>query len=163
MRPTSKWSCPGRGPQTLLSSTPPSHDFGSRDVDDGATGEQFFTIANAGTEPVTLSALTLTGDASSFERLALDFGPDCRPGTVIAVSSSCTVRVRFDPPTTGAKAATLTIESDAADLEVELSGTGIQTLLSSTPASHDFGSRDVDDGPTVDAVLLRSPTPGPRT
>ena len=58
------------------------------------------------------------------------------------------MRIRFDPATTGAKAATLTIDSDAPDLEVELSGTGTQTELSRTPPSLAFGSRDVDNGPT---------------
>ena len=57
--------------------------------------------------------------------------------------------MRFDPATTGAKSATLTVVSNAADVAVALTGTGTQTELSRSPATLAFGSRDVDDGPTA--------------
>ena len=138
----------GTGIQTLLSSTPASHDFVSRDVDDGPSAAQSSTITNAGTESVTLTDLVLSGDAAHFERLTGQAG-DCTTTTTLTAGQDCDVRFRFDPATTGAKAATLTVDSNAADVTADLSGTGIQTLLSPDPASVAFGSRDVDDGPSA--------------
>src|SRR3712207_5119753 len=63
--------------------------------------------------------------------------------------STCELRARFDPTTVGAKAATVTIDSNAPDETVTLGGTGIQTLLTRSPDTLSFGSRDVDDGATA--------------
>ena len=105
-------------------------------------------MTNSGDGPVTLSALTLSGDAAQFERLAGQAG-DCTTATVLAEDETCAVRVTFDPTSTGAKAATLTVASDADDVTVALTGTATQTELSRSPASLDLGSRDIDDGPTA--------------
>ncbi|HUR85361.1 MAG TPA: choice-of-anchor D domain-containing protein [Solirubrobacteraceae bacterium] len=97
--------------------------FGSRVVDGGPTAGQTSTVTNSGNAPVTLSALTLSADAADFERLTGSAG-DCTATTSLAPGETCDVRVRFDPSSTGAKAATLTIASDAPERTVALSGTG---------------------------------------
>ena len=122
--------------------------FAARDVDDGAAAAQTATITNSGSEPVTLTAVTLTGDTTQFARLTGATG-DCTTTTQLDAGESCTLRVRFDPTSTGAKTATLTVESNAAPVAVGLTGTGTQTALSRTPATLAFGARDVGAGPTA--------------
>ena len=137
-----------RVPNTEISSEPDSLAFGSRDIDDGPTATQSTTITNSGTETVSLAALTITGDTTHFARLTGAAG-DCGGTTVMQPGESCIVRLRFDPATVGAKAATLTITSNAPAITVGLTGTGIQTELTPTPATLAFGSRDIDEGPTA--------------
>ncbi len=134
-----------RVPRTEIAASPGSLTFGARDVDDGPTAVQSSTITNTGTEPVTLSALTLSGDAAHFARLTGDPG-DCTTSTALTPGQTCTVRLRFDPTTVGAKGATLNIASNAPPVTVGLGGSGIQTELSRAPASLAFAARDVDDG-----------------
>jgi hypothetical protein len=98
---------------------------------------------------VTLSAVTAGGaDAGEFERLTGQVG-DCAAAATLAATETCTVRVRFDPATTGAKGAVVTVASNAADVTVALSGTGVRTRLSRTPSSLSFDALDVDAGPSA--------------
>ncbi|MDQ5807419.1 MAG: choice-of-anchor D domain-containing protein, partial [Actinomycetota bacterium] len=139
----------GTGVQTQLSRSPAALAFGPRDVDDGPAGDQATTLTNAGTETVVLSGLALTGDSTQFTRLA-GLPGDCGATTQLTAGQTCSLRFRFDPTTTGAKAATLTVTSNAATLTVALSGSGTQTQLAVAPATLAFGSRDVDNGPAAD-------------
>ncbi|HEX8207625.1 MAG TPA: choice-of-anchor D domain-containing protein, partial [Solirubrobacteraceae bacterium] len=138
----------GRGTQTELTGAPATLTFGAKDIDEGATATQTSTITNTGSETVTFTALDMSGDATPFERMTGQAG-DCAADTVLAAGQSCALRVRFDPATTGAKAAAVTVESGAADEVVALTGTGTQTLLTRSPDTLAFGAQDVDDGPTL--------------
>jgi hypothetical protein len=61
---------------------------------------------------------------SQFQRVSGE-ATDCGPGTALAAGASCKVRVRFRPTSVGAKAAALTVVSNAGgDLVTPLSGTG---------------------------------------
>ena len=135
----------GAGTQTELSRTPPTLAFGLRDIDDGAAGDLTSTVANTGTQTVSLSGLTLTGDVTDFTRLTGAQG-DCSATTQLAPAQTCTVRFRFDPASIGAKTATLTVTSSASTMTIALTGTGIQTQLARSPAVVAFAARDVDDG-----------------
>ena len=135
--------------QTELSRGPTSLAFGSRDVDDGATAAQESTVTNSGNAPVTVTGVSVGGaDAAHFERLTGQ-GTDCTDTTTLAIGETCKVRARLDPSTVGAKSATITVSSNAPDVTVALSGTGIQTELSPSPTGLAFGSQDVDDGPAA--------------
>ncbi len=149
----------GTGTQSDLSPSPTALDFGSLDIDDGPAVSQNTTVTNSGTQPVTFSGLTITGDDGEFERLTGDTG-DCTITTTLAATETCDVRVRFDPTSTGARAATLTIASDTADRVIALTGAGMQTELSHGPSSLTFSSRDIDDGSSVaqDATVTNSGT-----
>jgi hypothetical protein len=136
----------GTGTQTELSG-PAGLTFGSRDVDDGPTSAQTATLTNSGTEPLTLSGVTVTGGgAGDFERLT-GLPGDCAVGTGLTAGQTCAVRVRFDPASTGAKDAVITVSSNAASVELQLGGSGIQTELSRAPAALAFGAREVDASP----------------
>ena len=138
----------GTGIQSDLSLDLAALPFGSIDIDDGATTSQASTLTNSGTEPITLSGLTLSEDDTQFERLTGNAG-DCTATSTLAAGDACDVRVRFDPTTTGAKAATLTVASSTPERTIALTGSGIQTALSPSPSALAFGPRDIDDGPTV--------------
>jgi hypothetical protein len=139
----------GTGTRTVLSRNPASLDFGAQDVDSGAGTPQVSTVQNSGEQPVTIGAVSLSGaDAGQFQRLT-DAGTDCKAGTQLAAGETCTVRVRFDPTATGAASATVTVSSNAPDVTIGLTGSGTKTALSRSPTVLQFGSRDIDDGPTA--------------
>ena len=71
---------------------------------------QTFTISNTGTSDLVVGASTLTGtDAAAF---AITSG---QAGFTIAPGGNNTIQVRFTPPTTGPKSATLSIPTNDAD------------------------------------------------
>jgi hypothetical protein len=69
-------------------------------------------LTNRSSSPITLSTLLFSGAAAADYSLAA--GNACTPGLVMVPSSNCTLVVRFDPPTAGARNATLTITHSAA-------------------------------------------------
>ncbi len=145
----SPWSSSGTGIQTELSRSPDPLAFGSKDIDDGATAAQESTVTNSGTESVTLTGITLGGTgAAHFERLTGQ-GTDCTDTTTLTAGQTCRSGRSSTRASTGGKSATLTVSSNAADVTVALSGTGIQTELSRSPDSLAFGSKDIDDGATA--------------
>jgi len=95
-----------------------------------SSGSETVTLANLGSEVLTVSGLQLTGaDANEF---SFDVSAGSNPcgglAIVINGSSSCTVGVTFSPTTIGTKSANLEITSDDADeatINVALNGTGI--------------------------------------
>ena len=139
----------GTGTQAELSRTPATMSFGSRDVDDGPTAPQASAITNTGSEPVTLTAITLGGtDPGQFARVTGD-PADCTTATVLSSGATCVLRALYDPASTGAQTATLTVTSDSAPISVALSGTGTQTGLSAAPTRLSFGPKDKAAGPTA--------------
>jgi Ca2+-binding RTX toxin-like protein len=138
----------GGGTQTALSGTPTTLAFGGRDIDEGPALARVSTIANTGTQPVTLTDLALTGATTQFTRLTGQ-PADCAAATPLQAGETCELRVSFDPTTVGLKTATLTASSNAADVAVALTGSGVQSELMAAPAALAFGARDVDDGPAA--------------
>jgi hypothetical protein len=139
----------GTGKETKLSRAPTSLSFGSKDIDDGETAVQSSTVTNIGSEDVTLDAVGIGGtDAGDFVRKTGN-SDDCAIGTLLQAGDTCKVRVAFDPSTVGSKSATATASANGVNQDIALSGTGIQTQLSRSPASLSFGSRDIDDGATA--------------
>jgi hypothetical protein len=85
-----------------------------------AAPTQDVTLTNTGTLPLSLAHIGVDGAAAG------DFSESTTCGTSVAVGASCTITVGFTPAATGARAATLTIDSDAVDgsVTVSLAGTG---------------------------------------
>ena len=100
--------------------TPASYGYGNQPVGVGVT--QTFTISNTGTSDLVVGASSLSGpDAAAF---AITSG---QTGFTIAPGNNNTIQVRFTPPTTGPKSATLSIPTNDGDenpVLVALSGTG---------------------------------------
>ncbi|MEA2411634.1 MAG: trimeric autotransporter adhesin, partial [Thermoleophilaceae bacterium] len=138
----------GDAQQTLLTRSPATVAFGNREIAGGPSSVQSSTVTNSGTQPVTISAVTPSGDSGDFTQQT-DAGTDCVPTKVLGAGQTCDLRYVFDPTTVGAKLATVTVSSNADDVSVDLTGTGIRTELSAAPTSLAFGSKDIDEGATA--------------
>ena len=107
-----------------LGAVPSSVGFESQDVSDGPAATRTALVRNDGEPTLTLSGVTLGGtDESLVERLGGAAG-DCAVGTALSAGDTCSVRVRFDPASVGAKSATVAVSSDGGTLDIPLSGTG---------------------------------------
>ncbi|GBD97328.1 MAG TPA: choice-of-anchor D domain-containing protein [Nitrospirae bacterium] len=137
-----------------LSSTPASYDFGSVAVGE-ASAIQIFTISNDGTVDFLVNNVYLTGlNPKQF----IITGDACK-GVTLAPAATCVIDVEFVPTRAEIFGADLAITSDVNPqspiLVVPLSGTGTGTSpLSSTPASHDFGSITVGQASPYQAFTI---------
>ena len=78
------------------------------------------SLTNTGNAPLNLSALNLGVNAGEFSQTS-----NCPVGGVLAAGANCTINTRFTPTVAGARAATLTLMSNAAGAAaVDLRGTG---------------------------------------
>ena len=123
-------------------------DFGSQRV--GTTGTKTVTVSNPGASPLVVSSATV---ASPFS--VAPAGP-----LVVLPGAHASLVVSFAPGTIGLVSGTLEISSDAGGAEIAVAGTGVQPLVSVTPASFDFG--DVRVGATS-ASLFSITNPGTDT
>jgi hypothetical protein len=139
--------------QIELSYGPATVAFDPRDVNTGASPERTATITNTGGEPVTLTGLTLSGDATDFIRVT-GASADCSAVNRLEAAESCTVRLRFDPSATGARAAVLTVTSNALPIAIPLTGSGTLTQLSRDPGLLEFGWHDLDAGPAEQTARI---------
>jgi len=124
----------------VLTLAPTTKDFGSVAVGQSGTPVAF-TVTNAGSTDVLINHFELSGP--NFDDFVIDPG-SCGPALV--PTGSCTFTVRFTPKATGARAATLTVAGTggAPTVSGNLTGTGgVPAALAFTPASYDFGNRQV--------------------
>ena len=127
--------------QAAVSPSPQSQDFGSQRVGTQSAA-QTFTITNTGSAPLNISTAALAGtDAGQYAE-----SNDGCSGQAIAPNHTCTVDVAFAPTSTGAHDnASLNITSDAPSSpdKLALTGTGVASAASASPASKDFGKQRV--------------------
>lgn len=110
-----------------LLAAPASVAFGPITV--GAfSGAQFVTVTSAGNAPLTLNTISVAGSHFSL----LSGSGSCAVGVPIAVGSSCTVPLRFQPTAAGAHSGALGIAHNASvtPVTVNLSGTGVASATS---------------------------------
>ncbi|HEY1278102.1 MAG TPA: choice-of-anchor D domain-containing protein, partial [Acidimicrobiales bacterium] len=100
-------------PAPSLTVSPQRVDFGS--VAPGASVTRTFTVANAGTAPLSLQGVTTGGGP-----FVVTTAPAA--GTVIAAGQSVSVAVGFAPSSPGAWTGTATVATSAGDATVVLSG-----------------------------------------
>ena len=106
---------------------------------------QTLTLRNDGDASLQFSAYSFGGAAPGDFEVTPASGP-----VQIAAGQSAQWTVRFKPSASGARAAVLLLDTDAGELSVALSGTGIAQTLSFTPLALDLGSQRV--GATTAAV-----------
>ena len=131
----------------------------------GASASHTYTIANAGSDNLTLIASTINGvNAGEFNIDATT----CIDNTILPPSQYCTMVVSLRPITIGTKAANLAVSSDdphTPSYIVSLSGSGIQPKLTVTKSGTGTGTvTSAPDGIscgssctsifTTDAILL---------
>ena len=128
--------------------------FGDLPVGDTST-VQTVTVENVGDAAAALQSITLTGaNPGQFTRLT-DGANDCAVGT-LASSTTCTVRVRFQPTSVGAKTAIvrITSDTDTSPDDITLSGTGTQTGIMVTPGTLTFADRFIGTTSTAQTVTV---------
>jgi uncharacterized repeat protein (TIGR02543 family) len=129
----SNYVWPVRGGQffnPVISTTPTSIDF-SGVVTNSTSHPQVITIVNNGTENLVVSSLATTGGDSGMFSISPGDGTGGTCGSLtptIAISSNCTVSVKFAPTSVGANTTTLRIASNdrtTPQKDVTLTGTGV--------------------------------------
>jgi len=112
-------------------------------------------VTNSGAATMSLSALTLTGTA------AADFtrGGSCTPTSTLAPGLTCTVTFTFTPGAVGARSATLTLASNAANgsAVLSLAGTGAAVPAPGivvAPGSLAFGNQTAGTTSAARSVTL---------
>jgi HYDIN/CFA65/VesB-like, Ig-like domain len=129
----------GRGGQPVFTASPNPADFGFATA--GQPGDtRTITLINQGDLPgAFFVAIISGGDVGSFRLLH----EDCT-GVPLGPSASCTAQVRFQPESSGAKVATLTLVGDQGQpFQMNLTGDGVDPQVSLTPDDYDFGRQAV--------------------
>ncbi|RRR70229.1 MAG: choice-of-anchor D domain-containing protein, partial [Candidatus Viridilinea halotolerans] len=114
---------------------------------------QSITLSNPGSAPLSLEALSLTGD---YERV----GGSCAtsfPATLAALAS-CSVEVRFVPTRRGTQEGQLSLFSNVpgGPYGVALHGNGLAPALSLTPQQIHFGGQTVGSPSLTQTLILSS-------
>lgn len=130
--------------------SPTAVDFG--EVALGSQGSAQITIRNSGLNPVSVSAVAVTGQDFNTTGLALPLE--------IPVGQSSSFGITFSPQATGKTSGSLSVLSDAspAPLQASLSGTGITRQLTATPGTISFGQVATGDHKTQSVTLSSTGT-----
>ncbi len=146
----------GTGTPASVSLAPTTLDFGSLLL--GRSSTQTATFMNSGTTPVTLSAITVTGDYAVAS--ATTSRSPCAAGLVLAAAAACTVDITFSPVQIGTRSGTLRLTSDATALPLATSLTGIGTepQLSATPNGLAFGGVQIGSTAALSLTLANIST-----
>jgi HYDIN/CFA65/VesB-like, Ig-like domain/Abnormal spindle-like microcephaly-assoc'd, ASPM-SPD-2-Hydin/Cep192 domain 4 len=138
----------GNASSGTLSASSSGLTFGSVNVGSNATLS--LNVTNTGTATVNVSQAAISGAAFAV------VGGD--PASTIPAGQSETIQVRFVPQAQGAASGTLAIMSDATDspLAIPLSGTGMQPVLTISPASLNFNNVTVGQTSAQTVTLTNS-------
>ena len=131
--PTLTATLSGTALPTTATLTPASADFGSIYAGGGLSTARIFTVTNTSAVAIKISSVTLTGN----------FTETTTCGTSLAAGATCTVSVIFAPLTAGALTGTLTVANTSTAnpiLTATLTGTGLPSTATLTPASANFGN-----------------------
>ena len=131
---------------------PVAVDFGMVTLNTPST-TRAVSLTNTGNAPLNLTAVNVAGaNAGEFSQTH-----DCPVGGPLAAGAKCTINSKFTPTVAGARAATLSLTSNAAGSPaVDLNGTGIvqaSALAQVAPTLANFGSVRV--GKTSDERKIR--------
>ncbi len=144
----------GATPTPGATLTPTTLAFGSQAVNT-TSAPQTVALRNSGTGPLTISSVALTGtNAAHYAQTN-----DCpiSPAT-LAVNATCTTTVTFRPTATGARNATLRFTDNAGSgtQNVSLTGTGVASTVTLTPATLTFASQAVGTTSASQTSTLRN-------
>ncbi|MBX3031574.1 MAG: choice-of-anchor D domain-containing protein, partial [Chloroflexi bacterium] len=133
----------GGGPnEPIAKVTPDEWDFGN-EVVDGNHGKEF-TLKNVGSAPLTGIAISTTGNSFSLVTSHPSYTCDDIVSDTLAPGDECVIRVRFQPPSQGAKTGKLKVASNATNgtVNVPLEGNGVPAPsdVVVSPNPFDYGS-----------------------
>jgi archaellum component FlaF (FlaF/FlaG flagellin family) len=126
--------------------SPTARDFGTVEVGSSSAPKKII-LTNQGTGTLTINGIE-TG-SSEFTRTS-----NCP--TKLAAGASCSINVTFTPFSGATRAATLSVsDSDpSSPQEVSLTGTGASGSVSLSPASLQFGPRDIGTASSLKDITL---------
>jgi HYDIN/CFA65/VesB-like, Ig-like domain len=130
----------GNGTTPMAAVMPNMLDFGSVKIQQ--TGGANFTISNAGTGPVKVDTLTVTGNDAKLFTIPM------MPGFTVPAMGSVVVQVNFKPVAIGMFTATANLTTDDPNLPnfaIPLTGAGVAPYFAVSPSSVDFGSVNLGD------------------
>lgn len=138
-------SLSGTGLLAVASVSPTTLSFGNQTVGTTSTA-QTVTLSNTGNTPMTVSTPTgnLTGPWST----------NCP--TSLAGGSSCTMTVTFLPQSQGPITQSFSMNTSVGNTTVTVTGTGVQTVLGSSPSTLSFGNVQVGQTATQSYTLTNS-------
>jgi len=127
---------------------------------------QAVTVKNAGGQPLTLSAIGVGGTNTA--EFTVGASSTCAVGTVLNANASCNLQLTFQPNTSGARSATLSIGHNAAasPSTVALSGTGTATAqpaVSLSASTLDFGTASLGAKSAAQSITLTNSGQAPLT
>jgi hypothetical protein len=127
---------------------PANKDFGSV-PEGGSSTPAVFTVMNTGSQPQTITSVSLTGSQAG--EFAVD--PDTCGTAVVPGGATCTVKATFLPTGTGSRTAKLVVRSDAnVSATATLRGAGQAGRFGLAPNPTDFGV--VAIGTTSNAIIV---------
>lgn len=122
-------SMKGTGLGSALQASATSLNFSNVDVG-SSSNSQAVSIINAGTLPVAVSSVLVSGNFSATTSCT---------GTTLQPGDSCDATVVFSPTASGARSGELTFQSAAGNIVVGLAGVGLQSQLQTNPGTVAFG------------------------
>lgn len=150
-------SITGTGMQAALAVNKMTVPFGNQIINT-TSGVQTVTISNNGNLPLNLTSVSLA-DGTHFAIQSTTCGAS------LAGGASCVVSLTFTPTSTGVKNTNLVIVHDAptpaSPVDVALSGTGIEPMISLSPASLDFGEQALNTNSVAQTVTITNTGVGP--
>jgi hypothetical protein len=128
----------GSAPAPALLLSPSSLAFGSQRVGT-TTAAQTTTLTNAGTGPLAISSIGVTGANAG------DYAQTNTCPSTLAVNASCTISVTFSPTAPGSRTAGLTVIDNATGSPhgVSLTGTGTAPAVTLSPTSLSYTTQTV--------------------
>jgi hypothetical protein len=144
----------GTGTTPTASWSPASLSFANQLVSSSSPG-QAVTLTNSGDGPLTITAITTTGD----------FTQTSNCGSGLSPGAGCTITVTFTPSATGSRsgALSLTSNSSIAVNPIALSGTGVAPAASLSPATLTFANQLVNTSSAAQSVTLTNTGTAPLT
>jgi hypothetical protein len=138
----------GNGTTPTAGWSPASLSFANQLVN-SASPAQPVTLTNSGDGPLTITAVTATGD----------FAQTNNCGLSLAAASSCTINVTFTPTATGTRTGSLSLTSNSSVgvSPIALSGTGTAPAAVLSPTSLGFGNQLVNTSSPAQTVTLSNP------
>ena len=135
----------GSGYVTTATVSPSSLAFGNQALA-STSAAQSILITNTGANPITVSAVTTTGDFAQTNTCSMP----------VAVAGTCTINVTFSPTVGGSRLGTLTVNDNAQGNPhvVTLSGTGMAGVASLNSSSLTFAAQSVGTSATAQAITV---------
>lgn len=143
-------------------------DFGNREINGGPGTSRSYTITSngttAGVDDLVIDAITITGpDADQFDFLETS-ASRCVPGKVLTpTAKTCTLALRFNPTTLGAKTAAIQVTTNGPTLTTTGAITGTARDLDFSSSTLEFGSHAVGQVTDPQTVTITNEGTDPYT